>query len=179
MKQSPEAKATKLSVSKQACHQIAGLATSILLATWLAWCKPQDANAQTAPPVVEAEMPEGVIKTAQLSQTTQPKVINASFSVPEESVELDIPTLESEIETVETRIAELEAKWVDSLGDDEFDMLLDFQEKRDDLRKQVVILEKQEAYEAEARVEESSKKVEESRKTRKAMEEALSALWSE
>ena len=139
MKQSPEAKTTKLSVSKQACHQIAGLATSILLATWLAWCKPQDANAQTAPPVVEAEMPEAEIKQ-YAENTSEPKIMDASFSTPEVPQELDIPT---QIKNLEKQIAEL-GNW-------------DIRE-RIALRKQLIALEKAETAAEKAETDEATKR---------------------
>ena len=131
----------KLWVLKWTCHKIAGVAMWLVMMTWVAWCKPQDANAQTAPPIVEAEMSEaGVVKTAQLSQTVQPKVINASVSTSEEAKELDISTLSrdqilKEIESIDIKIAKLEAG-IDSFTDDDprWDILDWYAEERSKLR---------------------------------------------
>ena len=64
----------------------------------------------------------------------------------EASKQSDIPALNTEIETIETRIAELQ---VDGLTREEKRELYKLNNKRDDLRQQVVILEKQEADERE------------------------------
>ena len=102
-----------------------------------------------------------VLKTAQLSQAVQPKVINASFSTPETPTTLDITTLTKdqilkEIEAVEIKIAKLEAG-MDSFTDDDsrWDVLDGYTQERDKLR--------------DAQLEESWKRAEESCKIAKAL----------
>ena len=183
LKTSPEVSesfdAQKLWVLKGTCHKIAWVAMWLVMMTWIAWCKSQDANAQTAPPLVEAEMP--VIKTAQLSQTVQPKVINASVSVPEDPVELDIPTLNAEIEAIEVKIAELEREDPDSLSDKKFDLLLGYQDKRDNLREQVDALRNVElaAEKAETAAEKAETAAEQQRTKdlQEALEQARKLSW--
>lgn len=51
-----------------------------LLATPMTACAQK---AQTAPPVVEKEMSEGVVKTTQLSQAVQPNDVNPSVGISE------------------------------------------------------------------------------------------------
>jgi len=68
-----------------------------------------------------------VVQTAQLSQTIQPKVTNASFSTPEVSKQLDInemniSELKAERKLVKIKIAQLEAD-MDNLTDAQWDEL--------------------------------------------------------
>ena len=77
MRVSPDAK--KAGLAKGTILALSAFSMSVLQA-----CSPvvQDANAQTAPPAAEHEMPEAEIKQ-YAENTAEPKIMDASFSTPE------------------------------------------------------------------------------------------------
>ena len=88
-----------------------------------------------------------VTQMAQLSQTVQPRVINASVSVSESTQEVDIsklsiPELQAERQLVKTKIASLEAN-MDNLTDADWDALDWYNQRLIDLAKAETAAEKE------------------------------------